>query len=182
MLSPSPPQINTNSTTLLDSGSKRQHHGSQDVCTVCTSCFLCKHHYCYPCPMALTTSDDIGRHEPMHAVLHDATAVRHEPVHAVLHNATGVCHGQICLTGVYDAAATVDLTVPAVLDSKDDAVSTMSLWCHLTDHAATATTVHVQPDGYSDPAYVLPAALCWCSILDRCPHAVTIIKLTCHRM
>ncbi|CAN6195239.1 unnamed protein product, partial [Urochloa humidicola] len=142
--------------------------GQDNVCTVCPTCSLCKRRHCYLCPKELATNDVIGCHEPMHAVLHDTTAIRHEPVHAVLHDATGVCRGQICLAGVYDTAATMDLTASAILDTKDDAehdaISTMPLRSHLSDHAAAATAVHVQPDGYGDPS-ILPAALCWYSIL-----------------
>jgi hypothetical protein len=92
----------------------------------------------------------------MHAVLLDPNAIRREPMHAVLHEHDATAIRQVSLTGIHDAApaATVDdrLTTSAT-------VSAMSLWCRLTGYAATATTVHVQPDGYGDPACVQPAAL-----------------------
>ena len=126
------------------------------------------------------------RHEPMHAVLHEATVFRHgklchEPMHAVLHDATTFHHGQLCLTNIDDAAATMGLAASAVLDSDEDAVSTMPLWCHLTGYAAIH---YVQRDGYGNPTYVLPATLCWCFILDRYHYDVTDNnnKITCHRM
>ncbi len=113
----------------------------------------------------------------MHAVLHDTTSFCDEHMHAVLHDATGIRHGQLCFTSVNDVAATFGLTASAVLDSKDDAVSTMPLWCHLADYTTTTTTIHVQPDGYNDPACVLPAALSWCSVLDKCSHVVIDNKI-----
>lgn len=106
---------------------------------------------------------------------------------ATMHDATGACQ----LVGVAgpDATAIVGLTASVVSDANDDvehdatnddakhdvtnddvehdAVVTMSLQCHLADYAATAVTVHVQPNGYGDPTHVLTATLCWCCILDR---------------
>ena len=87
-----------------------------------------------------------------------------------------------------DATATVGLTASAVSDTDDyaehdatdddaehdvtnddvehDAIATMSLRCHLSDYAATAVTIHVQPNSRQSH-HVLTATLCWLYILDR---------------
>lgn len=67
--------------------------------------YLCNRHQCYPYPRALvTTTDAIGYHEPMDAVLHEAT---------------GGC--QLVSVADPDDAATVGLTASAVPDANDDA-------------------------------------------------------------
>ena len=52
-------------------------------------------------------------------------------------------------------------------DVEHDAIATMSLRCHLPDYAATAVTIHVQPNSHGDPTHVLTSTLCWFYILDR---------------
>lgn len=63
-------------------------------------------------------------------------------------------------------------------DAVQDAIATMSLRRRLADYAATAVTIHVQPNGHDDSTHVLTATC----ILDRSICVVPNNELTCHRV
>ena len=92
-------------------------------------------------------------------------------MHAVLCYATTIYHGQLYLTFLDDARTSIRVTVSTVSDTRDGATygdaNTVQLWGRLADYAPTTAAVRLEPHGRSDVALFVPAALCWCSVLDR---------------